>query len=91
MAFQCAEDDAVIGEDIGRSRLFPQRRGNQAQRFRGAALLVAEHAGEMQRIKMLGIFGEDDVVEPLSLAEPALLMQRQRLLDRRHSRQAVRA
>ena len=44
----------------------------------------------MQSVEVLRIYSEDGVVDPLGFAEPPLLMQRERLLDRRQSRQCAR-
>ena len=54
----------------------------QAQRLAGLAALVVEHAEQMQRVEVVALRLQHARVELLRLVEPALLVQRQRLLDR---------
>jgi hypothetical protein len=81
VALQRVENDAVIGQHIRRSRPDFQRRGDQPQSFGRAALLVLEHAAEMERVEILGIGAQDAVVDLLRLAQPPLPMQGKCLLN----------
>jgi len=52
-------------------------------------LLMAQHAAEVQRIEVARIGREDGAVDLLCLAEPPLLVQRQRLGDGMCRRRAL--
>ena len=84
------EDDAEIAAPvrlIGHERKAPldQRKG-----FIVAPLLMREHAGVVQRTRMIGCSREYAAVQLLGLAEPLVLLQkdgqRNRLLERQLAR-----
>ena len=81
MALERVEDDAVIRQHVRRARLRFQRGRNQTERFRRVALLVAEHATQMQGVEMLRVGGQRRAVERVRLDEAPLAVQGQRLLD----------
>ena len=81
VALERFEDDPVIDQRVGRSGLRLERGGDQAQAFDRAALLMPENAAQMQGIEIVRIGREQRIVDPRGFPEPALLVQRQRLLD----------
>ena len=81
--FERVEDHAVVRQR-GRGFGIGFERGcDQPQGFHRVALLVLEHPAEMQRIELPGIGPQDGSVDALRLRQFPLLMQRQRLRDRR--------
>jgi hypothetical protein len=49
-------------------------------------LLMAQYARQMQRVEILGVLGEDSLVEPLGFRPHAVPVLRQRQLDCRGPR-----
>ena len=75
MALERVEDHAVIRQHVRRARLRFQRGSDQPQGFRRAALLVAEHAAQVQCVEMLRVGGKHGAVERVGLDEASLLVQ----------------
>ena len=88
VALERVKNDAVIRQHVRRARLRLQRGGDQAERFRRLALLVAKHAAQMQRIEMLGSAARA-ARRAARLDEAPLAVQGQRLLDATRRIQAV--
>jgi hypothetical protein len=86
VALESVKNDAVVGQHIGRRRPHLQRGRNQPQGVGRAALLMLEHAAEMERIEIDRIGIENSVVDLPRLGQPPLPMQGERLLDGRRSR-----
>ena len=73
VALERVEDHAVVRQHVRRARLRLQRGGDQPQGFRRAALLVVEHAAQMQCVEMLRVGGKHGTVERVGLVEAPLL------------------
>ena len=68
-----------------------ERGSDQAQTLGRSALLMPQHAAQVQRVEVARIVGENGVVDALGFLKMALLVQRQGMLNgvRRLQRRAV--
>jgi hypothetical protein len=83
MAAEFLQHDAQIAQRIHRFRIDRDRRHDQRARLLMAALLMAQHAQQMQGVEMVGGVGEDFRVDRLGLFEVARLMGIDRLGEQR--------
>ena len=74
------EHDAIVGQRVGGGGIAAKRGRDQPQRLLRTALLLAQHAEEMQCVEMRGRELEDILIERLRPCERALLVQGHGLL-----------
>ena len=79
IAAEVLQDDAEIAQRIHRLWIDRNRRRDQRAGVVVVALLVAQHAQEMQRVEMVRAFGEDLRIDRLRRFEIARLMELDRL------------
>src|SRR3954447_3954887 len=81
-ALQRVQHQREVRQRVGRARLRFKSRGDETVGLAYLAALVVQHAEEMQRIEIVALHLEHARVEGRGLVEAALLMQRDRLLNR---------
>src|ERR1700678_724599 len=78
VAAERLQDDAEVRQRLGRSWIDLVGRGNQLMRLLVAALLIPQHAEQMQRVEMLRIDVEDLAIKQLGSREVAGLVKCER-------------